>query len=537
LLRRLQSEMCVQSTRLGALAGKSASLFRLRIADIFVTLVAVILAAVALIAAASPAAATTFTTTVPNTSIVLPAYPQAGGVVIVLEGANGNVYYQFSNPSGMYQGYNNSGAGPVAWQGNPLQIAPVTTIACGLQSCTSYFGGAITRISVRFTAYDGDTKVGDFDQNKVTLGLNGTTIGNFTTTLTQTTNTAGTTLIGSSNGFGNNTYDTGWFQSTDATLAANILATGTLKSTLTDATPNDNYWDFRQGSDIVGGVPPVVAPGVTLTKSTVATNFTAVGVSIPYTYVVKNIGTVWINPLSVVDDKIASVTCGAASPAPVILPAAAGQVDPGATVNCTGTYITTQADVDAGKVTNIATASGTPQFATLGAVKDTKTVTGPTRVPGIAVTKAAGAIVDTNGNGKTDVGDTINYTFVVTNTGNVTLTNVTVTDPNAVVTGSPVASLAPLPATNTTSAITAKHVLTQTDVDSGIVTNQATASGTRVSRVRSQIFLIQQAMQAIRRQSSPFRVLLVLPLSKRQVPSPTPTATAFRMRAILWPIA
>jgi large repetitive protein len=139
------------------------------------------------------AKATPFTTTVPGTSLQIPTtYPQAGGVVVVLIGLNDNVYYQFSNPSTMYQGYNNSGTGPVAWQGNPLQIAPVTSIACGIQSCTNYFGGGIKSIAVRFSASDGDTKAADFDVNKITLGLNGTQIGNFSNILTQTTNTAGT---------------------------------------------------------------------------------------------------------------------------------------------------------------------------------------------------------------------------------------------------------------------------------------------------------------------------------------------------------
>jgi uncharacterized repeat protein (TIGR01451 family) len=418
------------------------------------------------------AQATPFTTTVPGTSIVLPtSYPQAGGVVIVLVGVNGNVYYQYSNPSVMYQGYNNSGT-PAAWQGNPMQIAPVTTINCGLQSCSSYFGGGIASMSVRFTAYDGDTKAGEFDFNKITLGINGTNIGNFSAVATQTTNTAGTTLVASGTGFGNNTFDTGWFQSSDATLLANILTTGTLKSTLTDATPNDNYWDFKQGADATVGTPTIIAPGVTLKKTSTSTTFAAVGDVIPYKYVLTNIGSVWINPLKVTDNKIATVTCGA----PVPPNAVVAQVDPNAVVTCTANYTVTQADLDAGKVTNVATSAGTPQYATLGSVQDTVTVTGPTRTSGVALTKAVGSVIaDTNGNGKVDLGDTLNYTLVVANTGNVTLTNVTVTDPNAVVTGSPLASLAP---SSTSSAITAKHILTQADVDAGVVNNQATVSAT-----------------------------------------------------------
>ncbi|WP_220762313.1 hypothetical protein, partial [Flavobacterium sp. UMI-01] len=61
-----------------------------------------------------------------------------------------------------------------------------------------------------------------------------------------------------------------------------------------------------------------------------------------------------------------------------------------------------------------------------------------------------GTYVDSNNDGKTNVGDVVSYVFVVKNTGNVTLTNVTVTDNNAVVSGGPIASLA-VGATDTTT--------------------------------------------------------------------------------------
>jgi len=74
-------------------------------------------------------------------------------------------------------------------------------------------------------------------------------------------------------------------------------------------------------------------------------------------------------------------------------------------------------------------------------------------------------------------GDMIAYTFMVTNTGNITLTNITVTDPLpglSVISPASVASLAP----GAMATFTANYTITPTDVTAGGVTNQATAMGT-----------------------------------------------------------
>ena len=66
------------------------------------------------------AMATPFTMTVPGTGVALPGeYPEAGGVAIVLTGVNGNIYYQFSDPTGAFFGFQYSGS-PAAFRGNPF---------------------------------------------------------------------------------------------------------------------------------------------------------------------------------------------------------------------------------------------------------------------------------------------------------------------------------------------------------------------------------------------------------------------------------
>jgi uncharacterized repeat protein (TIGR01451 family) len=74
-----------------------------------------------------------------------------------------------------------------------------------------------------------------------------------------------------------------------------------------------------------------------------------------------------------------------------------------------------------------------------------------------------------------NVGDKINYSFTVTNTGGVTLINVTVTDPKVTVVGGSI-TLAPGASDSTT--FTGSYTLTQADIDAGKVDNTATATGT-----------------------------------------------------------
>ncbi len=97
--------------------------------------------------------------------------------------------------------------------------------------------------------------------------------------------------------------------------------------------------------------------------------------------------------------------------------------------------------------------------------------------PAITLAKT-GTLVDGNSNGHADAGETIAYAFTVANTGDVTLTNISLTDPlsGLSLSGGPIASLAPGASDATT--FTASYTLTQSDIDGGTVTNQATVSAT-----------------------------------------------------------
>src|SRR5207247_1134139 len=69
--------------------------------------------------------------------------------------------------------------------------------------------------------------------------------------------------------------------------------------------------------------------------------------TITYTYTITNSSNVTLaGPFSVTDDKLGTFACGT------------GPLAPGAPTSCTKTHTITQADLDAGSITNTATASG-----------------------------------------------------------------------------------------------------------------------------------------------------------------------------------
>ena len=74
------------------------------------------------------------------------------------------------------------------------------------------------------------------------------------------------------------------------------------------------------------------------------------------------------------------------------------------------------------------------------------------------------------------VGEVISYTIIITNTGNTTLSSISVTDANADV-GSIMPSSITLLLPSESVTVTAEHTLTQMDVDSGVVSNTAIVTG------------------------------------------------------------
>ena len=130
----------------------------------------------------------------------------------------------------------------------------------------------------------------------------------------------------------------------------------------------------------------------------------------------------------------------------------------------TYTYTVTQADVDAGKIDNKATATGKDPSNKDVTAYDEKTVTTVEADPELTVVKSADPASGV------EVGDVITYTVTVTNSGNVTVTGIALSDTLVTLT-EPEFDLAP----EGTKTITYTYTVTQADVDAGKIDNKATA--------------------------------------------------------------
>jgi CshA-type fibril repeat protein len=107
-----------------------------------------------------------------------------------------------------------------------------------------------------------------------------------------------------------------------------------------------------------------------------------------------------------------------------------------------------------------------------GPVEDNATTSiSPAALIGNISVEKTGTFMDENNDGYADVGETISYEFNITNIGNVTLYDVNLTDDNAVITDTTIASL--VPGGSDTTTFTGVHTVTWQDIIDGKVVNQA----------------------------------------------------------------
>ncbi|MCI0158765.1 DUF11 domain-containing protein [Leifsonia shinshuensis] len=283
------------------------------------------------------------------------------------------------------------------------------------------------------------------------------------------------------------------------TLAGGQTATFTAEYTATQAdVDNGTITDTAVANGVTnpGGAPitstPSTAvvtatpsPGISVTKTASPTTVTAIGAPVTYTFVATNTGNVTLTGVGITDDQVAPAlnkNLGAISCTTLTSPAgscsgATTTLAPGQSATFTGVYTVQPADADYGTITDKATAHGTPPGTTAPITSNEaiKVVTIPP-APALTIVKDSATTVVTAAN------QTIPYTFLVTNTGNVTLGGVHVAD--TVAPPSSPSSLTDLSCPKATLAsgesmtCTANYTTTQPDVDNGRVDDSAVAKGT-----------------------------------------------------------
>lgn len=157
-------------------------------------------------------------------------------------------------------------------------------------------------------------------------------------------------------------------------------------------------------------------------------------------------------------------------------PGAPGVLEIGQTATASASYTLTQADVDAGSVRNTATVTGTPPGDGTPLVTDEDGTSTP------AEQRAAIALEKTGRASGDRAGELVEFRFLVTNTGTVTLRDVAIDDPlpglSALRFVWPDASAPGVLAPGDSATATANYRLTAADVERGRVHNVASATGT-----------------------------------------------------------
>ena len=175
-----------------------------------------------------------------------------------------------------------------------------------------------------------------------------------------------------------------------------------------------------------------------------------------YTVVVTNSGNVTVTGITL-DDTLVAIT------------EPAFDLAPNGTKTITYTYTVTQADVDAGKILNTVTANGKDPANKDVTATDDATVTTEAAAAALTVEKTA------NPTSGVAVGDTITYTVVVKNEGNVTVKDGKLEDDHADLSAETF-ELAP----GKSATFTYTYTVTQDDVDAGKIVNTVKANATAV---------------------------------------------------------
>ena len=195
--------------------------------------------------------------------------------------------------------------------------------------------------------------------------------------------------------------------SSTTTASTSILTVAGLSVTKTAAAPT-----------IASGLNPALADA---------------GDTITFTYVVKNVGSIALTTVAPIDAGPKFNGTAGTNALSAFTPVSVASLAAGASQTFTATYVLSAFDVKnavgiSNGVSNTATASGKNGATTITSVSSTATTTIPA-VPSLKISKVF-VLADIAGGttAKADVNETITHTYVITNNGNVPMTNVSVND-------------------------------------------------------------------------------------------------------------
>lgn len=214
-------------------------------------------------------------------------------------------------------------------------------------------------------------------------------------------------------------------------------------------------------------------------------NCSDAGETITYTFTVTNEGNSSINSVELSDPLLGGVIALDSGDTDLD-----NELDTNETWIYTADYTILQSQIDAGEVINQATVTGISLEGNAlsdlsdndSVLEDENTVTTLCQRSDIALIKI-GEFNDENGNGCSDVGETITYTFTVTNQGNTSINTIELSDPllgGVITLGSGDTDLDNELDVDEIWIYTSDYAVNQTEIDAGIVLNQATVTGVSI---------------------------------------------------------
>jgi len=240
-----------------------------------------------------------------------------------------------------------------------------------------------------------------------------------------------------------------------------------------------------------------------------AATMSKVGDLVTYSFAVTNTGNVTLTNLTIDDgtawvDALTPGFTGTGTLSAITCPTTT--LAPGASAICTATYKVTQPDLDKGSVNNVAKATLTAPSGTLLSATAADVVKGAPRTGVLAMVKSVTPM-------KAKAGDKVVFEFLVTNSTNLTVTKVTITEgafDGKGTKGAITCSALPLaPGAHTTCTMD----YTVSTADLGTLVNVATASG------------IDARGDTVTSKESSARLTVEAPLGPTPAPTPTPTPT------------